>query len=189
MDKAKIPLAAAYRLLNPGSVVWVSVGDGERDNLLAVTWNIPAKKDPPLVALVSGKRHFSYPFIERTRELAINIPHARDAAALHGCGTVSGRDVPDKFERFGLHREKADGIRAPLVAEAVANLECRVTELVDISTSTLILAEVISARAATDHFRDGHWTFDNGLELLHHLSGNRFCVSSRELTVDRAPTP
>lgn len=188
MEKAPVALSAAYRLLNPGCVVWVSVGDAERDNLFALTWNIPAKKDPPLVAIVSGKRHFSYPFIERTRELVLNVPHARDAAALYGCGTVSGRDVPDKFERFGLHREKADGVHVPLVAEAIANLECRVTQLVDVWTSALILAEVVSARAATEHFRDGHWRFDNGLELLHHLSGDRFCVSTREIEVERAPT-
>jgi hypothetical protein len=29
---------------------------------------------------------------------------------------------------------------------------------------------------------DGHWTFERGLEFLHHLSGTRFCVSDREVT-------
>ena len=69
-------LGNAYRLINPGSVVLISVGEGERDNLFTVTWNMPVRKTPGLVAIESGKGHFSYPFVERTGELGINVPDA-----------------------------------------------------------------------------------------------------------------
>jgi len=180
MDKANIqPLASAYRLLNPGSVVIVSVGDAERDNLFAVTWNMPVRKDPPMLALLSGKRHFSYPFIARTGELGINVPDASLADVVYGCGTTTGRKEPAKFARFNLTRQPSKRIKVPLVAEAVANLECRVAQIVDLGASALIVAQVLAASAATDHFRDGMWRFDRGLRLLHHLSGKQFCVSDR----------
>lgn len=177
------PLANAYRLLNPGGVVIVSVASGERDNLFTVTWNMPARKQPGLVVLASGKGHFSYPFIERTGEFGVNVPDVSLVDAVYGCGTTSGRSVQDKFERFGLTRQLAAEIHVPLVAEAVANLECRVTEIVDLDRSALVVGEVVAAVASAEHFVDGQWTFDRGLRLLHHLSGRRFCVSDRDLVV------
>ncbi len=178
MDKAPIQaLESAYRLLNPGPVVIVSVADSERDNLFAVTWNMPVRKDPPMLALLSGKRHFSYPFIERTGEFGINIPDRSLIDAVYGCGTTTGRKERDKFARFGLTRQPAERIKVPLVAEAVANLECRVAQVVDLGASALVIAQVLAGSAATDHFRDGGWRFDRGLELIHHLSGKQFCLS------------
>ncbi|MFC1707802.1 flavin reductase family protein [Planctomycetota bacterium] len=183
MEKEKVqPLSIAYRLLNPGSVVLVSVGDGKRDNLFAVTWNMPVRKNPGMVACLSGKAHFSYPFIERTGEFGVSIPDASMVDAVLGCGTTTGREVEDKFARFGLTRQQATEIKAPLVAEAVANLECRVTQVIDLGVSSLLVATILSAVAAPEHFREGGWTFENGLQLVHHLSGDRFCVSDRAVT-------
>jgi flavin reductase (DIM6/NTAB) family NADH-FMN oxidoreductase RutF len=171
------PLSLAYRLLNPGGVVLVSVGDGQRDNLFTVAWNMPACDDPPVAALLSSRDHFSFPFIERTGELALNIPGADILDAVYGCGKTSGAEVADKFARFSLHRETAAALHVPLVAEAVANLECRVDRIVDVEGCALIVARVVSARAADEHFRDGDWCFDRGLALVHHLTSNRFCLS------------
>jgi flavin reductase (DIM6/NTAB) family NADH-FMN oxidoreductase RutF len=179
MDKAPVrPLTHAYRLLNPGPVTLVSVAEGERDNLFAVTWTMPVRKDPPMVAILSGKRHFSYPILEQTGEFGISVPDRALADAVYGCGTTTGREELDKFARFCLTRQPSSRIRAPLVAECVAGLECRVSQVVDLGASALLLAQVLEATASTEHFRDGHWRFDQGLELLHHLSGQRFCTSA-----------
>ena len=184
MQKKKVePLSIAYRLLNPGSVVLISVGDGQRDNLFTVTWNMPLRKDPGMVAILSGKRHFSYSFIERKGEFGINIPDASIAPAVLGCGTTSGHRVGDKFSLFGLTRQKAAHIQAPLVVEAIANLECRVCQVVDLGQSALCIAQIIEAVVNVEHFQDGNWIFNNGLQLLHHLSGKRFCVSQKEINV------
>jgi flavin reductase (DIM6/NTAB) family NADH-FMN oxidoreductase RutF len=184
--KNPVPESVRYRLLNPGSVVLVSVGDGTRDNLFPVTWNMTACDDPPVVALLSSRDHFSFPFIERTGELGLNVPSAAMVDALFACGKTSGRDVPDKFARFGLTRLPATKIQAPLVAEAVACLECRVTQIVDVEGAALILARVVAAVADAEHFRDGTYLLDSGLQLLHHLNGPRFTVSER-LVVARKP--
>jgi flavin reductase (DIM6/NTAB) family NADH-FMN oxidoreductase RutF len=186
MEKAPVrPLSNAYRLVNPGCVVLISVGDGKRDNLFPVAWNTPVRKDPGMLAIVSGKGHFSFPFIERTGELGVNVPDVSIADALLGCGRTSGREVADKFGRFQLSRQASSRIRAPLVGEAVANLECRVCQVVDLGASALILAQILEAVASTEHFQDGHWVFGNGLRLLHHLSGERFTASEAELIASR----
>ncbi len=170
-----------YRLLNPGTVVIVSVGDGEKDNLFSVTWNMPVRKEPGTVAILSGKRHYSYPFIGMTGEFGINIPDAGMVDAVFGCGATSGRKI-DKFEHFNLTRRKSKKIKAPLVEEAIANIECRVCQVVDLGASSLLIAQILAAHFDPRHFKDGEWNFSNGLQLLHHLGGKRFCVSEKTIT-------
>ena len=117
MDKNPVEPKSAYRLLNPGCVVIISVGDGERDNLFAVTWNMPVRKNPAMLALLSGKGHFSYPFIERTGEFGVNVPDASLVDAVLGCGRTTGSRVRDKFERFSLSRQTPTHIKVPLESE------------------------------------------------------------------------
>jgi len=171
----------AYRLLNTGCVMVVSVGDGERDNLFSVTWNMPVRKEPPMVAIQSGKRHYSYQFIEKTGEFCLNVLTAELVDAVYGCGTTTGHKVQDKFSLFSLSRENAEVIQAPLISEAVANLECRVAQVHDMGASALIVANIVGARVHRNHFAGGNWVFDNGLKLLHHMGSSRFCVSEREI--------
>jgi len=183
MEKLPIePFDSAYRLLNPGSPVLVSVGDGEQDNLFTVTWNMPVRKDPGMLGILSGKRHFSYPLIIKTGEFGINVPDESILEATLGCGRTTGAKEPDKFARFGLTRQKAERIQPPLVQEAVGSLECRVAQVVDLGRSALLIAQILAATADPRHFDNGAWRFDNGLKLIHHLGGDDFCVSERMLT-------
>ena len=177
MEKVTVPLSQASRLINHGPCVVISVGDSTKDNLFTVAWNMPVRKDPPLVAIESGKSHHSYPFIARTGEFGINVPCRKIAEQVMGAGKISGAKVEDKWSHVGLTRQDATVIKPPLVKEAVANLECRVCQVVDLGTSSLLIAQVVAAIADKNSFDDGTWNFDNGLELLHHLGGNRFTAS------------
>jgi flavin reductase (DIM6/NTAB) family NADH-FMN oxidoreductase RutF len=180
MTKRKIEsLNSAYRLLNPGSVVIISCGDGEKDNLFSVTWNMPVRKEPGMVGILAGKRHFSYGLIEKTGEFGLNIMNAAHVNAVFGCGSVSGYKVSDKFEKFGLTREKSAVIKAPLVAQAVASVECRIVTVHDMGASALLIAQILAGTANEEHFDGENWKFENGLELIHHLGGNKFCTSNK----------
>jgi flavin reductase (DIM6/NTAB) family NADH-FMN oxidoreductase RutF len=58
------------------------------------------------------------------------------------CGTHSGRKV-DKMARTGLCPLPADCVGAPLIAECIANLECRVTGRMTTGDHTIFAAEVL----------------------------------------------
>jgi len=174
-------LEHAYRLVNTGCVMLVSVGDGENDNLFAVTWNMPVRKSPGMVAILSGKGHYSYGFIAKTGEFGLNVMDASHVDAVFGCGSTTGHKVKDKFDLFGLTRTEAEHIKPPLVAEAVASLECRVAAVHDMGASSLLVADIMGCVVDADHFIDGNWCFENGLQLLHHMGGPQFCVSDREI--------
>ena len=57
----------------------------------------------------------------------INIPTVELAKKVVGCGNTSGRKV-DKFKTFGLTPVPASCVKAPLIDECYANLECKVVD-------------------------------------------------------------
>ena len=65
------------------------------------------------------------------------------AYATDYCGVKSGRDV-DKFKEMNLTPLKADKVAAPLIAESPVNLECKVTEVKELGTHDMFLAEVVA---------------------------------------------
>ena len=65
------------------------------------------------------------------------------ARATDYCGVRSGRDV-DKFKETGLTAVEATKVKAPLIAEAPVNIECRITEKKELGSHHMFLAEVLA---------------------------------------------
>jgi flavin reductase (DIM6/NTAB) family NADH-FMN oxidoreductase RutF len=61
-----------------------------------------------------------------------------------GCGNTSGRKV-DKFKTFGLTQAPAPCIKAPLIDECHANLECAVIDGKMIAKYNLFILEILKA--------------------------------------------
>lgn len=124
-----LPLSKAFTLIEPGPVVLVTTNDGHRDNVMTVSWTMVLDFAASF-ALTTGPWNHSYAALEKTKECVINIPTIDLLDTVVGVGTCSGRDV-DKFKKFGLTRVKAKHIRPPLIKECVANIECRVIDIVE----------------------------------------------------------
>ena len=178
MNKKPVKLEESVRLINHGPCVLVSVGDSDADNLFTVAWNMPVRKNPPHIAIESSMSHHSFSFIEKNRELCINVPAANIADKVLAAGKISGADVDDKFAEVGLSREPSVVVKAPRVAEAVGHLECRVSKIMEFGSSAMIIAEVVAAAADETLFENGTWQPDRGDGMLHHLGGNAFSVST-----------
>ncbi|HMA77343.1 MAG TPA: flavin reductase family protein [Candidatus Krumholzibacteriaceae bacterium] len=176
-----IETANPHRLLTPGSVLLITAGDGKDDNIFSVAWNMPLRKKPPMVAILSGKGHYTYGLIKKTGEFGINIPDIGLAESVIYCGKNSGRDVRDKFKEAGLSRVEAEEISAPMVAEAAARIECRISQVVDMGYSSLLIADILRAQVLEDAYTNGKWDFAGRLELIHHIGGAEFAVSGRSI--------
>lgn len=177
-----VPLALAYRLLNHGPVTLVTSAHGGRRNVMAVAWAMPLDFSPPKVAVVIDKSTFSRGLIAASGEFALNLPTAALARETHAAGSLSGREG-DKFERIGLATFPATSVGAPLIAECVAWLECRVIPEAHIQENyDLFIAEVIAASADRRVFHDGRWYFDDdSTRTLHHVAGGHFLATGRSI--------
>jgi flavin reductase (DIM6/NTAB) family NADH-FMN oxidoreductase RutF len=123
-----MPLGRAFTLLEPGPVVLVTTHDRGKSNIMTLSWTMVVDFTP-LFALTTGPWNHSYAALRRTRECVIAIPTVDMIDEIVGVGTCSGADA-DKFEKFGLTPLKARRVRAPLIKECLANIECKVVDIV-----------------------------------------------------------
>jgi flavin reductase (DIM6/NTAB) family NADH-FMN oxidoreductase RutF len=96
---------------------------------MAISWTMVVDFTPKF-AITTGAWNYSYTALTKTKECVIAIPTVDLLDTVVGVGTCSGKDT-DKFETFGLTRVKAKHVRAPLIAECLANIECRVADIVE----------------------------------------------------------
>jgi flavin reductase (DIM6/NTAB) family NADH-FMN oxidoreductase RutF len=82
--------------------------------------------------------------LRATRECVINIPTVELAKKLVACGNASGQSV-DKFKTFGLTPVAAACVRAPLIAECYANLECKMVDRKLVAKYNFFILKVVKA--------------------------------------------
>jgi flavin reductase (DIM6/NTAB) family NADH-FMN oxidoreductase RutF len=124
-----LPLGKAFTLLEPGPVVLVTTHDGRRNNVMTITWTM-VLDFAGRFALTTGPWNHSWAALRDRRACVLAIPTVDMIDTAVGVGTCSGADT-DKFARFGLTAVQARHVRAPLIGECLANIECRVVDIVE----------------------------------------------------------
>jgi len=137
----KMPLGKAFTLMEPGPVVLVTTNNGQRNNIMTISWTM-VMDFTPRFALTTGPWNYSYAALRKTRECVIAIPTVDLIDKVVGVGTCSGAET-DKFERFGLTAVKAKLVRPPLIRECLANIECKVVDI--ITRHSIVVLEGVAA--------------------------------------------
>lgn len=136
-----LDLSRAFTLIEPGPVVLVTTHDGARDNIMTITWTMVLGFSAEF-AITTGPWNHSYAALRDTRECVLSIPTVDLVDSAVGIGVCSGTDT-DKFAKFGLTRIEARHVRAPLIKECLANIECRVVDIVD--RHSIVLLQGVAA--------------------------------------------
>ena len=142
--KKSLPLSQVYRLLEPGPVVLVSTTDGKKPNIMTMSWHMMVDFEPPVFACVISNGDYTFEAIRKTKECVINIPTVELAGKVVGCGNTSGRNI-NKFKKFGLTPSAATVVKAPLIDECYANLECKVIDTKLVARYNIFIFEVVKA--------------------------------------------
>lgn len=145
-------------MLYPLPAVLVTVRDkAGNDNVLTIGWTGTVCSDPAMVSISVRPERYSYHMIKETGEFVINLTTERLAFATDYCGVKSGRDV-DKFKEMKLTKLPAQKVGAPLIGESPVNIECRVTQSIELGSHVMFLATV-EAVAVDDAYMDEKNTF------------------------------
>lgn len=171
MAKRTLPLSKVYGLLETGPVVLISVAGRAGANIMAQSWHTMMEFEPPLVGCVISGRNYSFDILRKTRECVINIPTLELAGQVVKCGNTSGEDI-DKFEACGLTPAPARLVKAPLIAECYANLECRIADSRLVNQYNFFVLEVVHA-----------WIDPKvkNPRTLHHRGMGRFMVAGETI--------
>lgn len=176
MAKRSFPLSRVYQLLEPGPVVMVSTAVKERANIMTMSWHTMMEFEPPMVGCVISNRNYTFDILKKTRECVINIPTRELANAAVACGNTSGRTT-DKFKVFRLTATAALLVKAPLIDECYANLECRVVDAKLVEKYNFFILEVV--KAWIDPSRKDPRTIHHRGKGLFAVDGKAFTLSSR----------
>lgn len=144
MSKRTYPLAKVYGLLEPGPVVLLTTAYKDTHNVMTMSWHSMLDFEPPLVGCVVSDRNYSFTLLKKSKECVINIPTVEIAEKVVGCGNNSG-DSMDKFSKFSLNEKPAAIVRAPLIDECYANLECKVVDTRMVNKYCFFVLEVVKA--------------------------------------------
>ena len=138
-------------MLYPLPAVMVSVTDGQgNDNIITVSWTGTICTNPPMVYISVRPSRYSYEMLKKTGEFVINLTTEELAFATDYCGVRSGRDV-DKFKEAHLTKEPAQFVKAPMIKESPVSIECRVTEVKELGSHHMFLAEVLAVHAQQEY--------------------------------------
>ena len=137
----------AGNMVYPLPAVMVSTADKEGNtNIFTVAWTGTVCTNPAMVYISVRPERYSYHMIEESGEFVINLTTEELAFATDYCGVKSGRDV-DKFKETGLTREKAEKVKAPMIAEAPVSIECKVKEIRELGSHHMFIAQVAAVHA------------------------------------------
>ena len=157
---------------SPAALITSVAADGTPNIItLGETFNISIGIEPPVtVGLAIMPRRYSHGLIKEAGEFGVCLPTADMVEVVDRCGTVSGRDVGDKFAHVGLTPLSSTQIRAPLIAECPVNLECRLIDITPDGDHDLFRGEVVAEHVDEACLDDqGHIVIDRLNPLVYVL--------------------
>ena len=161
-------------MLYPLPVVMVSCMEkGGKPNIITVAWAGTICSDPVMVSISVRKERYSHDIIKRSGEFVINLVTEELAYATDYCGVKSGRDV-DKFEKMHLTPVEIEGVSAPAIAESPLSLACKVTEIKELGSHDMFIAEVTGVMVDDKYMNDSGKFELNSSKLVTYSHGEYF---------------
>jgi len=163
-----LKLSRAFTLMESGPVVLVTTHDGKSDNIMTISWTMVVDFTPRF-AFTTGPWNHSFAALQKTKECVIAIPTVDMLDTIVGIGTCSGADT-DKFEKFRLTPARAKHVKAPLIKECLANIECKVVDI--IGKHNIIVLQCVEAYVDTSR---------KERRTVHAVGDGTFIVDGRRL--------
>jgi flavin reductase (DIM6/NTAB) family NADH-FMN oxidoreductase RutF len=164
-----LKISKAFMLMESGPVVLITTNDGKKDNIMTISWTM-VLDFTPIFAITTGEWNYSFTALRKTKECVISIPTVDMLDKVVGIGTCSGANT-DKFAKFKLTPVKGRIVKAPLIKECLANIECKVTDIV--KKHNIVVLEGVAAYFDTSRKEK---------RTVHAVGDGTFIVDGRKLS-------
>lgn len=164
--------------LYPLPAVLVTSGDDKKNNVMTVAWTGIICSDPAMTYVSIRKTRYSYELIKQNMEFCINLVPSKLTFATDYCGVKSGRDE-DKFESMHLTRQKANKIKAPLIEESPANIECKVKKIEELGSHDMFIAEIVAVDVDPKYIDKSNKFNMEDCDLVSYVHGNYFNLGKK----------
>ncbi len=159
-------------MVYPLPAVMVSTADKKGNtNILTIAWTGTVCTNPAMVYISVRPERYSYHMLKESGEFVINLTTEELVRATDFCGVRSGKDL-DKWKECHLTEGKAVSLTyAPVIEESPVNIECKVTDIRELGSHHMFLAEVTAVQA-DESYMDAKGKFElNKTGLLAYSHG------------------
>lgn len=168
----------AGTFIYPIPAVMVSCGTMEESNIITVAWTGILNTNPAKVYISVRPTRHSYPMIKKQGEFVINLTTQSLVKATDWCGVRSGAKY-DKFKEMNLTKEKANFVGCPMIKESPVSVECKVTDIKDLGSHHMIMADVVAINA-DDKYIDEKGAFDiSKCDLIAYANGGYYSLDKK----------
>ena len=162
----------------PIPAVMVSCGDMEKSNIITVEWTVILNTNPAKVYISIRQERYSYNIIKEKGEFVINLTTKKLAFATDWCGVKTGAKV-DKFKEMKLTKQKCEFIQAPAIAESPVSIECKVTDIKEMGSHHMFIADVLSIDS-DEKYIDENGAFDiSKCNLIAYANGGYYELGNK----------
>ena len=162
----------------PLPAVMVSSGTVEKPNVMTVAWTGIINTQPSKTYISVRKSRYSYDLIKNSGTFVINLVPSTLVKACDFCGVRSGKDI-DKFKVCNLTPEASVTVEAPSIAECPLSLECRVSEIIELGSHDMFLADIVSVAVKKDLIdQNGRLALEKA-GLLAYVHGEYFTLGKK----------
>ena len=142
--KQDFPLHQLRQHLEPSPTVLVTSRSGHETNIMTMNWYTVMEFSPALIGCVIAGGNHSFSLIKTSKQCVINIPTVDLIDTVVGIGNSDGQSI-DKFKEFGLTEDKASKVKAPLIRECYANIECKLVDSKFVDKYNFFVFEAVRA--------------------------------------------
>lgn len=134
-------------MIYPLPALLVTVGADRKEwNMITIAWAGTICTDPAMCYISVRPERHSYPIIMKRMEFTINLTTEEMAKATDWAGVRSGKDF-DKWKETGLTPIPGEKCASPTIEESPLSIECRVKNVMELGSHSMIIAEVLNVRA------------------------------------------
>lgn len=142
-------------MLRTHPVLLLSSRKGRMNTLTPLVWYMPVSQDPPIISISLKPSTMSYHYIREAGDFILCVPDDSMIRAVHFCGLHSGRDT-DKIHHLNMPTSRGKSVSPLYLPQCLANIECKVRDIVTVGDRPLITAEVITINVL-DEYYENRW--------------------------------
>lgn len=131
-------LPALFRCISHGVYV-IGVSDSSQRNAFTAAWVMQASFDPPLLVVSINPQNYSYRLLQNSGVCSVNVLRREQMPLAAHFGTPG---VQDKMSGYQWMQAKTG---APVLTEALAYFDCRVSHYYAAGDHQLAVCEVVDA--------------------------------------------
>lgn len=152
MDRVSQEIGEFYHHYPRPATVITAHAQG-RDNAMAAAWHAPLSRKPPLFGVSISPNRFTYKLILESGEFGVNFLPFDKAELIASVGGSKGEEV-DKFRAFQIAVVRPLMTSVPILKDAYAAYECRLTDHRSYGDHEWLVGEVVAVHLREEAFTE-----------------------------------